>query len=61
MRGGERMFEQFLTDESGQSMVEYSLIFALVVLGAFGAFGALKGAVIAMYSLITDKFAVVFF
>lgn len=55
------MFEQFLTDESGQSMVEYSLIFALVILGAFGAFGALKGAVIAMYSLITDKFTVVFF
>lgn len=54
------MFARFFTDESGQGAVEYSLIFALVILGAFGAFDALRGVVIAMYSLITDKFAVVF-
>lgn len=54
------MIAQFLTDESGQGMVEYGLILSLIVLVAFGALGGMKGTVVSMYSLISDKFAVVF-
>lgn len=51
------MLEIFFKEESGQGMVEYSLILALVALAAVGALRLLGQSTIQpMYETVKDKF-----
>ena len=40
-----QLFKQFMQDESGQDLIEYALVAALVGLGAVAAMGSLSGAI----------------
>ena len=40
-----KLFKQFLQDESGQDLIEYALVAALVGLGAVAAMGSLSNSI----------------
>lgn len=52
--------KEFLTEESGQGLVEYSLIISIVVIGAIGVLTAFSGKAENMYIYIMDRLSSVF-
>lgn len=49
------VFNRLWKDESGQGMVEYGLIIALVAVGVIVAFGPLKTALVNIFNNITGQ------
>lgn len=49
------MLKQFLKDESGQGMVEYALIIALIAIVLVGALTAVKGGLKGKFDAIAEQ------
>ena len=49
-----KLVSSFLKEESGQSMIEYVIIMALLVVAAIGALGLLGGALSTKFNQVTD-------
>lgn len=49
------MLKKFWNDESGQGMVEYVLIIALVAVAAVGAFSALQGGITSKLNSVSTQ------
>lgn len=49
------MFKKFLKDESGQGMVEYALIIALIAVAVIAAITALSGAIGDKFGEVSDN------
>lgn len=47
-----QLFQKFLNDESGQDLIEYALIAALIALAAIGAMTSLAGTISSTFSTI---------
>ncbi|MEG1547260.1 MAG: Flp family type IVb pilin [Clostridia bacterium] len=52
------MLKQFLRDESGQGMVEYGLIIALVAIGVIIALTAMSGKIKDIFTKTAEKLTV---
>ncbi len=44
---------QFMQDEDGQSLIEYSLIASIVAIGAIGAMWALRAQITNVFNVVT--------
>lgn len=51
-----RSLQDFLSDESGATAIEYALILGLVSMAIVGAVGNLRGSVINLFTFIGDLF-----
>ena len=49
------MFSMFLSDESGQDLIEYALVAAIIALGAVGAMTSLAGGINAAFTSVGTK------
>ena len=49
-----KLMKSFLKEESGQSMIEYVIIMALLVVAAITALGFLGGALSEKFNQVTD-------
>ena len=52
MNSTEMLFKNLLSDESGQDLIEYALIAALLALAAIGAMNSLAGKIQSTFSSI---------
>jgi pilus assembly protein Flp/PilA len=50
-------FQNLMTREDGQDLVEYALVVSLIALGATAAMSSLGGAITTAFSNITAKFS----
>jgi len=50
-----QMLSVFVSDESGQDLIEYALVAALIGLGATAAMGALAGNISTAFSTVGSK------
>lgn len=49
------LYTSFMSDESGQSLVEYGLVIALVALAVIGALVIFKEKIAAVFTRMGDK------
>jgi pilus assembly protein Flp/PilA len=47
--------KQFVNDESGQDLIEYALVAAIIGLGAVTAMGTLAGDITSVFTSVGDK------
>ena len=52
--------KQFLTQEDGQSLIEYSLIASIVAIGAIGAMWAMKDQINALFNIVSAALRLTF-
>jgi len=47
------LMKQFAQDEGGAALVEYAVIFAVVIAGTIGAFGLMQDQLVAVITAVT--------
>ena len=52
-----QLIKQLVHDESGQDMIEYVLIIAVVAFGCIAAIGGLANPIVNSYKVVTNNFA----
>jgi pilus assembly protein Flp/PilA len=55
MKNLKRILSSFLSDESGQDLIEYALVAALIALGATAAMNTLAGSISTAFSTVGTK------
>jgi len=50
-----RILSSFISDESGQDLIEYALVAALIALGATAAMNTLAGSISTAFSTVGTK------
>jgi pilus assembly protein Flp/PilA len=58
MNSLKRMLSNLLHDESGQDLIEYALVAAIIALGATAAMTTLAGSISAAFSTVGSKLTV---
>jgi len=55
MKNLKRILSSFISDESGQDLIEYALVAALIALGATAAMNTLAGSISTAFSTVGSK------
>jgi pilus assembly protein Flp/PilA len=55
MKNFKRILSSFISDESGQDLIEYALVAALIALGATAAMNTLAGSISTAFSTVGTK------
>ncbi len=55
MKNLRRILSKFISDESGQDLIEYALVAALIALGATAAMNTLAGSISTAFSTVGSK------
>jgi pilus assembly protein Flp/PilA len=55
INGPKSILTSFMSDESGQDLIEYALVAAIIALGATTAMGSLAGAISGAFTKITTS------
>jgi pilus assembly protein Flp/PilA len=55
MKNFKKSFQNFVSDESGQDLIEYALVACLIALGAVAALGTLNTAISGAFTSIGTK------
>jgi pilus assembly protein Flp/PilA len=55
MKNLKRILSSFISDESGQDLIEYALVAALIALGATAAMNTLAGSISTAFSTVGTK------
>ena len=49
------LFARFVREENGQDLIEYSLLAAIIAVGAIGVMGTLSGSINTIFTNVSNK------